>query len=74
MIGTTPVSILTMSVPLETLSIFALPNVSCRICAAILSRNSFLRVCAPKRAMNESWLNKPLLPPGSGDNKIETGV
>ena len=40
----------------------------------ILSSNSFLSVFAPKRTINESELNGPLLPVGSGLNKIDRGV
>ena len=72
--GTTPVKILTTSVPLVIFKTLALPKVSCLICAAILVSNSFLKVCAPNFTIYESWLANPLLPAGSGESKIDTGL
>ena len=52
----------------------ARPIVSLTIALPILSSNSLLRVLAPKRAINESWLNNPLLPVGFGFNRIDNGL
>jgi len=50
------------------------PYLGLNVSLPILSSNSFLSVFAPNLAIKESLLNNPLLPVGSGFNKIDNGV